>query len=225
MGYCLGNVLQAIGTIMKGLLIKFLFAFLLNTAAMGQFFEGRIVYENNYQSKLPNMTDQQFTAMMGTTQEFHIKGGNYKSSFNGTLLQWQLYSNTDNKLYTKMAGSPAIRWNDGAVNTDEVLKAEMNRGAVEILGYACDELILTCKNSVQKYYFSSHLKADVKLFEDHKLYNWYEFISRSNALPLKMIINNQQFVLECTAVEIKAMSLDNTLFQLPAGSKLEKSPY
>jgi hypothetical protein len=210
---------------MKELFIKLLFIFLLDTMAFSQFFEGKIVYENKYQSKLPNMTDQQFSAMMGNIQEFHIKGGNYKSALNGTLLQWQLYSNADNKLYTKMAGSQAVLWNDGAVNSDEVRKAEINRGVIEILGYSCDELILTCKNSVQRYYFSSHLKADPKLFENHKLYNWYEYVSRANALPLKMIIDNQQFVLECTAVEIKAMSLDDALFQLPAGTKLEKSPY
>ena len=94
--------------------------------------------------------------MMGTTQEYLIKDGNYKSSANGTFFQWQLYINKDNKLYNKMSNSPTIFWNDGSVNPDEVIKAEINQGVIEILGYQCDELILTCKSGIQKYYFSSH---------------------------------------------------------------------
>ena len=36
------------------------------------------------------MTDQQWLSMMGGTQEYYIKGGNYKSVTNGTLMQWQI---------------------------------------------------------------------------------------------------------------------------------------
>ena len=195
------------------------------TAAYGQAFEGKIVYQNSYKSKISNVTDAQFGSMMGTTQEYFIKKGNYKTESNGTFLQWQLYVNADNKLYAKMANSPAVLWNDGSVNTDEVLKAEINRNAADILGYECDELIMTCKSGVQKYYFSSKLKVDPKSFENHKFGNWSEYISRSGALPLKISIDNPQFVLESVATEIKPMKLDNALFKLPPDAKLEKSPY
>jgi len=43
--------------------------------------------------------------MMGSTQEYLIKGGDYKSIANGTLVQWQLFINKDNKLYNKMSNS------------------------------------------------------------------------------------------------------------------------
>jgi hypothetical protein len=206
--------------------VKFLIIFMLiSSFTYGQFFEGKIVYEHTYKSKLPNVTDQQFSAMMGTTQEYLAKGGNYKSITNGSLLQWQLYRQSDNKLYTKMANNPAILWKDAAVNADEVIKMQVNKNVIEILGHRCDELVLTSKEGVVKYYFSSQLKVDAKLFDGHKAFNWYEFISRSNALPLKFVIDNPQFVLESIAVEIKPMALDDKLFELPAGSKLEKSPF
>ncbi len=38
-------------------------------------FEGKIVYENKYQSKIANITDQPLIAMMGNIQEYFIKGG------------------------------------------------------------------------------------------------------------------------------------------------------
>jgi hypothetical protein len=207
-------------------LIKLLTLCILSiSSSYGQTFEGKIVYANKYKSGVPNVSDQQFDSMMGTTQEYFIKGGNYKSAMDGTLMQWQLYVNKDNKLYTKMSNSPAVLWNDGAVYQDEITKTELNRNATEILGHPCDELIMISKAGTQKYYFSSDLKVDRKLFENHKFGNWNRYILESGALPLKISIENAQFTLECIAVEVKAMALDDKFFELPVDSKIEKSPY
>lgn len=196
------------------------------SCAYGQaLFQGRIIYENKYKSKIDNVTDEQLSSMMGTIQEYLIKGGNYKSATNGTFFQWQLYINTGNKLYSKVANSPTIFWNDGSANPDEVIKAEINKGVTEILGYQCDELILRCKSGVQKYYFSSKLGVDPKLFEKHKFGNWNEVMSRTHGLPLKMVIDNPQFSLACVAKEILPSELDDKIFELPADSNIEKSPY
>lgn len=190
-----------------------------------QDFAGKVIYSNSYKSKIPNVPDEQLNSMMGTTQEFFIKNGDYKSSLNGSFLQWQIYINKDNKLYTKMSNSASVLWNDGAVNADEVLKTELNKNAIEILGHKCDELVLTCKSGIQKYYYSNAFKIDPKLYENHKFGNWSEFIAKAKALPLKIIIDSPQFVLESTATEIKPMELAATMFELPVDSKLEKSPF
>lgn len=203
----------------------FLFASLFATIAFGQGFEGKIVYKNIYKSKIPNVSDEQFTTMMGSVQEYFIKDGDYKSVANGTFFQWQLYLNKDNKLYNKMANSETLSWIDASKNPDEVLKAEVNKGVAEVLGYQCDELILTCKSGIQKYYFSTKLSVDVKLFTNHKFGNWYYFLTKSNSLPLKSIVDNGQFTLESTATEVKEMKLDKTFFDLPANAKTMKSPY
>lgn len=191
----------------------------------GQTFEGKISYQNSYKSKIPNVTDELFTQMMGTSQEYNFKGGNYRSSSNGTLLLWQLYIHQDNKVYTKFSNSPSVFWNDGAVNPDEVLKTELNKNVIDILGYSCDELILTCKSGVQKYYFSSKLKIDPKLFEKHKFGNFYDYVSISKAVPLKIIVDNVQFALESVAVAVQEEKIADAFFTLPADAKLEKSPF
>ena len=205
--------------------IAFLLATLFAITSFGQTFEGKIVYKNSYKSKMPNVTDEQFTAMMGSTQEYFIKDGDYKSVANGSFFQWQLYINKDNKLYTKMTNSEILLWNDGAANSDEILKGEVNKGVTEILGYKCDELILTCKSGIQKYYFNIKFSVDPKLFINHKFGNWYDFVSKSNSLPLKSIVDNGQFTLESVATEVKESKVDKTLFELPANSKTMKSPY
>jgi hypothetical protein len=205
--------------------ITFLLATLFAITSFGQTFEGKIGYKNTYKSKMPNVSDEQFTTMMGSTQEYFIKNGDYKSVANGSFFQWQLYVNKDNKLYSKMSNSETLLWNDGATNTDEILKAEVNKGVTEILGFKCDELVLTCKSGIQKYYFNSKLSVVTKLFANHKFGNWYDFLSKSNSLPLKSIVDNGQFTLESVATEVKEMKLDKTFFELSADVKTMKSPY
>ncbi|HMG93490.1 MAG TPA: hypothetical protein VK589_25705 [Chryseolinea sp.] len=195
------------------------------TLSFGQNFEGKITYKNEYKSKAPNVTDEQFTSLMGKTWVYYIKEGDYKTTGDGTFFQWQLYINKDNKVYNKMSNSLAVLWNDGAVNPDEVIKSELNKGVTNILGYQCDELILTCKSGVQKYYFSPKLKVNANLYEKHKFGNWDVVMAKTNGLPLKMIIESPQFSMELVATEVTAMKLEDKLFELPADSKLEKSPY
>lgn len=191
----------------------------------GQSFEGEIVYNNSLKSKIPQMTDEQWNQMMGTKQEYLIKLGNYKSLTNGSMASWQIYNNKENKVYTKMNNSETVLWNDASVNSDEVLKSEIKKNAIIILGYPCDELTLTCKSGIQKYYFAPKLFVDVKLYENHQYGNWYTFLSNSKSLSLKTIIETPQFVIETIAIEIKPMKLDDSIFSLPAGTKTAKSPY
>ncbi|HEX6225024.1 MAG TPA: hypothetical protein VFZ52_11470, partial [Chryseolinea sp.] len=128
-------------------------------------------------------------------------------------------------LYTKFSNSPSVLWNDGAVNPDSVLKSELNKEVVEILGYKCDELVLTCTSGVQKYYFNSKLKVDPTLYARHKFGNWHHYLLKSRAVPLKMLVDNVQFSLESVAVEVTPQKIDSQLFALPADAKLEKSPF
>src|ERR1700744_1424873 len=116
------------------LVISCLFAF-------AQSFEGEIIYKNTYKSKDPTITDQKFTAMMGSQQNYYIKDGDYRSETNGNLLFWQLYINADNMLYSKFVNSEQILWNNASVNNDRVIGSVLHKNADVILGYECDELI------------------------------------------------------------------------------------
>jgi hypothetical protein len=191
----------------------------------GQTFEGKIVYRNTYKSHLPNVSDELFTSMMGSTQEYLIKGGNYLSRANGTVMQWQLYLNKDNKLYNKVSNSETVMWNDGSINTDSVLKVEVKKGVIEILGYKCDEVILTCKSGIQKYYFSPKLGVDISLYSKHLYGNWYDYLKASKALPLKITIENQQFEMESVAIEVTPMKVNDKELRLPENVQTAKSPY
>ena len=207
---------------MKKTVLLFL---LLSISSFAQNFEGEITYAVSFTSKNPQLKAEQLVAMMGSQQTYTYKEGNYKSVMNGQMMQWQTYLKKDNKLYSKMAASPSVFWNDAAVQGDEVLSAQINKDAVTILGYKCDELLLECKSGLQKYYFNSKLAVDPSSFVNHKFGNWYEFVSRAKALPLKSVVDNGQFEITSEATKVTPKKVDVAIFALPSDAKFEKSPY
>lgn len=189
------------------------------------YFEGKILYSNTYKSKNMLMPSAMWNSMMGSKGEYYIKGGNYKLESNGTLNQWQLYIQADNMIYSKISSSSSIYYNEGGEQKDEIHDFELNKNALEVLGYNCDEIILTCKSGIQKFYFNEAIAVDPKLFEKHKFVNWYDYIKEAKALPLKRIVNSTHFTMESIATEIIPMELDDSMFKLPEGADIKKNPY
>lgn len=192
----------------------------LNSSA--QYFEGKIIYNVTYKSKSPQVTNEQLATMLGTRQQYFVKGGDYKTISNGTLGEWQLYIHSENRLYNKEPDSKVLHWNDGSIYDDPVLSAEVNKNVTEILGYKCDELILTCKSGVQKYYFSNLLGVDYLLYEKHKYGNYDKYTSTAKALPLKLVIETKMFIMESVATEVHPQELYKELFVLPPDVKRAK---
>lgn len=193
--------------------------------SLAQNFEGEIIYTNTVKSKVAQITNEQWAKMLGTQQTFYIKGNQYKSVTNGSMVQWQLFVPTENKLYTKMGNSEVLQWTDASTQNEEILSSSIKPHAATILGYDCDELTLTCKSGVQKYYFTSKLAADCKLYEKHLYSNWYDFLKLAKGMSLKTIIDSPQFTLEQTATKVNPKKLEDALFVLPADAKSTKSPY
>jgi len=208
--------------------MKFLIALILtlfvSVTVTAQPFEGEIIYQNTYKSKIPNLADEQLASMIGKQFDYYIKGNKYKTISSGAFLQWQIYIPGGNKMYNKMSNSDTAFWIDAGSNSDSVIRSVLNKNVIEILGLKCDELIFICKSGTQKYYFNSTLAIDPKMYINHKYANWYDYVSKTNAVPLKMEIENAQFTIISIATEIKPMQLNDGLFLLPPGIKTDKSP-
>jgi hypothetical protein len=163
--------------------------------------------------------------MLGSVHNYYYRGGDYKMVTNGLYAQWQLYINKDNKLYNKMASSDTVFWNDASFHDDEVLSTQFNKNVVTIQGYLCNELVLTCRSGVHKYYYNADIAVDSRLFVKHRFGNYYNVVSRIHALPLKMIIEERDFSMESTATKIEAKKIKPTFFTLPANTKTAVSVY
>jgi hypothetical protein len=209
---------------MKTLYIVSIFCFTF-LAAQAQEFEGIVTYQMKCESKIPNVPNEQFNALMGSEQKYYYRSGEYKMAGNGTLFQWQIFIKKDNKLYSKLSSTPSVYYDDVTNNKDEVLKAEIKKNAETVLGYLCDELTLTCTSGIQRYYYNARFNMDPKKFENFKFNNWYEYLSRAKAVPLKMYVETPQFNLESVATDIEEKKIDASIFKLPPGTAVEKNPY
>jgi hypothetical protein len=189
----------------------------------GQEFEGRIIYKNTLKSKISSISDMELSSMMGTTEEYNIKEGTYKIVTNGSFLQWEIYNNSENRLYVKNSNSNMAFWKDASINLDSVINITIHRNVMTILGYNCDEICFVCKTSIEKYYFNSKFHVSAKIFKRHKYGNWFEYLSKANSLPLKIIIDNNQFVIESVAISVTAMKFSNSYFKLPPKLKIKKA--
>ena len=190
-----------------------------------QSFEGEIIYQLNYKSKVPSISDEQFNEMMGTTQNYFFKEGNYKALMNGTGMEWQLYNNAENKLYNKLADSNMAYWIDASKEGNTIQEVLINKKALKILGYECDEVIFVCKNGNEKYYFNSELSIDISLFENHALGHWFDYLKISGALPMMAYIETPECIIKSTAVKIDPKKLNSDIFKIPEGVMTEKSPF
>lgn len=194
----------------------------LTCEATGQTFEGKIVYQNTYKSKLSGVTNDQLAVSMGSKQDYFIKEGNYKSISNGASWFWQIYIGRENRLYNKIGNSDVILWMDGASRSDQIVETKVNREVMEVLGYKCDEAVFTLKNGSEKYYFNSKLSVDPSLYSKHLYGNWYDYLKLAKAVPLKMVVETPEFVMTSTAIEIKPMKVAETEFQLPKDAKIAR---
>lgn len=195
---------------------------LLSLSVYAQNFEGKITYQYTYKSKQKQITDQQLLLSLGSSIDYYVKNGNYKSVSNGLNFQWNLYTTKENKIYQKFANTEAVLWIDASYNTDKVLKTEIKRGVETIAGYLCDELTVTCRSGKQKFYFNSKIGVDPKLYAKHQTNNLYEIYSKTNAIPLKYILDNDVFTMEGLAADIIETPVDDATFELPANVKLKK---
>lgn len=191
-----------------------------------QNFEGKIVYESTYKSKSFLISDNKLKDMMGDIQESFYKDDRYINKLNGKMIEWQLYNPADNKLYTKSSLSDVVYWNNGGENNDEIKSIKINRNSARVLGHKCNEVVLECKSGTQKYYFAEGIMPMNHLtYQKHQFGNWHAYLKEANALPLKIIIETPQFVMETTAKEIISQKVDEKIFNLPENTKTEKAPF
>lgn len=187
---------------------------------LAQSFEGKISYANSYKSKSPQMKDEQLTTMMGTIQDYFIKGGDYKSILNGSFVKEQRYNSSENKGYTLTANSDLNYWEDYSKNKDVVTSSEVEKGKETVMGVLCDVLIVYTPKSKTAYYYSSKYGVNPALFKQHVYGNWYYLMSKTNALPLKTVYQSEQFTLTSTAISITPMKLEAKVFEAPDKNKI-----
>ncbi len=194
-----------------------LLSLFISLSLSAQDFQGKITYINSYHSKKPGVNDLQWGAMMGNREEYFYKEGNYRLKLNGSLVQGQQYVKSLNSIYNVIANSDSLYCIDAIENPDSVLKIVVNKEVVDVMGYRCDELVMTTKTGTHKYYFSPRFMVNPKLFAKHRYGNWAAYIKVAKALPLKMVIETPQYTFESFAIKSEFFLIDSKFFELEKG--------
>ncbi len=202
---------------MKVFILLLLFSPMIGFA---QSFEGKITYANSYKSNSARLKDEQLNTIMGTTQEYYIKGGDYKSIFNGSFVKMQLYKSAENRSYSLTAKSDSLYWEDYSKNKDAATKYEIRKSKETVMGVLCDVLIVYTPKSKVYYYYNTKYRVNPDLFKQHAYGNWYDMVSKTKALPLKTVYENELFTFSSTAISITPMKLDNSVFEIPNKNKI-----
>jgi hypothetical protein len=177
-------------------------------------FEGKIIYSNRFTSKVKNLSDEQLSMIVGTKQEYFIKGSSYKSILNGQSIVLQQYDHQNNRLYNKRYNVDTLYWFDASRNTDSIESFEIKVKVEKVLGKECNAIIMRTKSGITTIYYASSYQIDSKAYGKHKYNNWAFYLSQTNALPLKIVIENRQFKMESTATEITPLIFDETFFKM-----------
>jgi len=208
---------------MRNKLILLIASSLSTVFVYSQNFEGKIIYDNHFTSKMKNFTDEQLSTMMGTKQEYLIKGGDYKSLLNGQSITMQLYDYKTNRIYNRNAKSDTLYWFDASVNTDKIISYEIKKNEEQILDNICDAIIMKTRTGTTTIYYTERYKIDSSLYIDHNYSNWAFYTSKAGALPLKTVIETNQFRMESTAIEIKVIQLKDDFFNIDTKVPIKKS--
>jgi hypothetical protein len=189
-----------------------------------QTFEGKITYSVAYESKVPNVSNDQLGMFMGATQEYYIKEGAYKTLSNGQYFQMQLYVNVENRLYNKMAPSDTLYWIDGAFVDAPIKGSKLLEEKVEVMGLKCSILEVTTTTGKTTYYFSEKYEMSPEFYKDHNFGGWNYFVQKTEALPLKIVTEGAEYNTVSIATSVEAMKLNDTFFLLPKGAPFKKQP-
>ncbi len=192
----------------------FIIVNLILTSCFSQQFEGKIVFQNSFQSKSRDTPSEYLNQLFGTKYTYQVKNENYKLNGNGELLQWQIYIAQENKLYTKLAAGDKLGIKDLDKYAKKVRNVEVNKKSAKILNCLCDEFIVYCKNSTQKYFIDSSLNINPEIFKNSKFNNQLAFLLKNKILPFKMVIEDEIGICESTAIEIKQEKTDENIFEI-----------
>jgi len=210
---------------MKGVLFVVSLMIFSVTGLQAQEFEGMISYDNIYESKTSEISSEQLNNLMGTEQAYVIKGNNYKSAFNGVFISLHLYRGDENRSYMLTGKIDTLYWEDYSLNKDKAISYEIKENQDTILGVPCDVLVIQAEKSKTYFYYSSKYGINPELFTKHNYGNWYYTISKTKALPLKTVFENEQFIMISVATEITPMKLENNVFEIQYKSKVAKATW
>ena len=189
-----------------------------------QSFEGRVIYQVSYESKIAEVSNEEMNTFMGGDHEYYLKGGDYKMLSNGEFFESQLYIHAENSVYNKTAQSDTLYWIDGSFEDTEVKSYRFLDETANVLGYECKVLEVIESTGKTTYYFNEQFALDPEYYSNHSFGNWSFVIGKTKSLLLKFVSEREDYTVTSTAVRIEPMKLSESMFQLQGKNPVKPMP-
>ncbi|USD25801.1 hypothetical protein [Flagellimonas marinaquae] len=206
-----------------------LILFLLSNQIFSQEFEGRITYMNSCEKidERNSFDIQSFLVFMGDTTNIITKEGSYKKITNGNFKPYELYNSSNPICYYKeKIKSDTLYFIDYRKFSDFDFEYSIERNSDNILGYACDKLIVTDKNngSVLLCYFAPDLKQNPNHYKNYRQDNLNKIMELTKSVILRYESLSGGMKITQEAIKIETLKIDNSEFEIPKDAVLiEKS--
>ncbi|QRM90376.1 hypothetical protein FG167_14400 [Lacinutrix sp. WUR7] len=211
---------------MKHLLFSFFIFY--SCIAISQNFEGTLTYKNDLvlSKKLVEKTGLTVEKMKKNNSffaytEITYKQGNYCMEASNSRIK-QIYNPERKELLTidsKLDLVSAIITNIDLEfeKTGNLPKIEIVDTKEVILSHTCKKVVVTWQSGVYAYYYNSQfLPMDPNLYANHRYDMWFEFLKKSNALPLKIVKKTNGFMTATMTLEkVDAHAVKDKKFKLP----------
>lgn len=179
-------------------------------------FEGEIIYRTELEPRHPRLTEDYLRSQFGSGYTLVFKGGHYKVSYDGGLVQTVWYRADENKEYTLMAGEDVIRVADGhemiptPVGVDQVSKTR------DIAGYRSSALVVRFDDgSRTTFWFSPQLAVDPEWFRDFRVAGFHEFYRRAHAVFLEYERQMDVYTRRYVATKVTRRAVDDAELEIP----------
>jgi len=177
-----------------------------------QHFEGYILYEYKYVDTLGQDITEKLGEKLGLEQHYFINGIDYVAFDQKNNLQ-QLYNSKDNNYYFAYNG--VIQSVSGGLKYPPAPEILESTEEVTILGYKCESKIFDSAGMKTIYYFSDQITVNPEVFSRHRFGNWAEYLKNSDGgLPLKIVIEQEEFTQILEAVKIENRIIDKAKFDV-----------
>lgn len=185
-----------------------------NTVKTGDSFEGKIIYDFIMKDKSGEMPDEMTKMMFGEKQVYTIKKSKYKAEFDGQMSMKQYYTGGDS-MFLQMNGVEGLLWNDVNENTDKLISVDIKENVEKVAGVDCNLITIKSKEQIAQYYYSNDYIINPADYTKHDYAFWKLYVEKTKAIPLKMIVDSDEFYIEATTTEIKSTKIDDKEFDLP----------
>jgi hypothetical protein len=193
--------------------LSVLFAILFCSGVLlGQNFQGTIEYAVSYRSHVASISSESLAPKYGDKRTLQIKEGAYRWVHNGKDVLEKIFTTGDQMIHTRKSGNAAWSSVAAMIGTDAIEDVEVLERSTSILGYPCNELILTCSSGTRSYIYSKTFPMNASAFEGHMADLWYEYLNLAQAIPLKMVFSNKEYTVEMVATKVQKESLVPAIF-------------